>query len=117
MNGEWSWILERYGQSVTVVQDGRQTACMAFLQPALETGTDWFQNLPTPLGETRRDRWLYLGPADVALTDFKDGYVAWAGFRFDLRAAQPVCVGDETVYWWGLLAPRAREETEGDGET
>ena len=41
----------------------------------------------------------------------------WAGFRFDLRAAQPVCVGGETVYWWGLLAPGAREETEGGGET
>ena len=116
MSGEWSWILGHYGQEVTVVQNGAETPCMAFLQPALETGTDWFQNLPTPLGEIRRDRWLYLGPADVALTDFEDGYVAWAGFRFDLRAAQPVCIGEETVYWWGLLAPRARENTQAGGE-
>lgn len=117
MSGDWSWILGRYGQSVTVVQDGKKTACMAFLQPEPETGTDWFQNLPTPLGELRRDRWIYLGPAEVALTDLKNGYVLWAGFRFDLRAAQPVCMGEETVYWWGLLAPGAREETDDSGET
>ena len=117
MTGAWSWILGRYGQEVKVVQGGKETPCMAFLQPALETGTDWFQKLPTPLGELRRDRWLYLGPAEVALTDLEDGYVMWAGFRFGLRAAQPVCVGGETVYWWGLLAPGDREETEGGGGT
>ena len=56
MTGAWSWILGRYGQEVKVVQGGKETPCMAFLQPALETGTDWFQKLPTPLGEVRRDR-------------------------------------------------------------
>ena len=117
MTGAWGRILSRYGQEVTVCQGGKETACRAFLQPALETGTDRVQRLPTPLGEIRRDRWIYLGPPETPLTDLADGYVLWNGTRFDLRAAQPVCVGEETVYWWGLLAPGAREETEGGGET
>ena len=30
--------------------------------------------------------------------------VEWNGLRFAVRAAQPVCVGEETLYWWALLA-------------
>lgn len=117
MTGAWERILDKYGQRVAVVRDGAETLCRAFLQPALETREDWFQSLPTPLGAVRRDQWLYLGPPEVALDNLGDGYVAWNNTQFEVRAAQPVCLGEDTIYWWALLAVRDPEPEDGPGET
>ena len=65
---------------------------------------DWYQELPTPLGTVRRDQWLYLGPPELSLEETNGLCVEWNGLRFAVRAAQPVCVGEETLYWWALLA-------------
>ena len=58
----------------------------------------------TPLGAVRRDQWLYLGPPELSLEETNGLRVEWNGLRFAVRAAQPVCVGEETLYWWALLA-------------
>ena len=114
MRAAWRRILERYGQRVAICRDdGTETLCRAFLQPVLERREDWFQRLPTPLGTARRDQWLYLGPPETALDGREDGYVAWNNVHFDVRAAQPVCLGEETVYWWALLAVRDPEPDSG----
>ena len=69
-----------------------------------ERREDWYQELPTPLGTVRRDLWLYLGPPELSLEETNGLCVEWNGLRFAVRAAQPVCVGEETLYWWALLA-------------
>ena len=56
------------------------------------------------LGTVRRDQWLYLGPPELSLEETNGLCVEWNGLRFAVRAAQPVCVGEETLYWWALLA-------------
>ena len=111
MTHQWKQILSRYGQNITLYrQDGEEgTVCRAFLQPVMEQSADFFQQLPTPLGLVRRDRWICLGGPDMALDQLGDGYIAWGGETFTVRSAQPVYLGDELVYWWGLLA--VREQT------
>lgn len=111
MTGRWQQILSRYGQNITLYrQDGEEgTVCRAFLQPVMEQSADFFQQLPTPLGLVRQDRWICLGGPDMALDQLEDGYIAWGGETFTVRSAQPVYLGDELVYWWGLLA--VREQT------
>ena len=107
MTGQWQQILSKYGQNITLYrQDGEGTACRAFLQPVMEQSADFFQQLPTPLGLVRRDRWICLGGPDMALDQLGDGYIAWGGETFTVRSAQPVYLGEELVYWWGLLAVR-----------
>lgn len=107
MTGAWSDILSRYGQTVTLCRKGeKKTTCRAFLQPVMERGEDFFQRLPTPLGQVRQDRWICLGGPEMALDQLGDGYLAWGGETFTVRSAQPVYLGDELVYWWGLLAVR-----------
>lgn len=107
MTGAWSDILSRYGQTVTLCRQGeKELPCRAFLQPVLERGEDLFQRLPTPLGQVRQDRWICLGGPEMALDRLGDGYLAWGGETFTVRSAQPVYLGDELVYWWGLLAVR-----------
>ena len=117
MTGAWGRILEKYGQRVAVVRDGKETLCRAFLQPVMERREDWFQSLPTPLGDARRDQWLYLGPPEVSLDGLGDGYVAGNRMKFDVRSAQRVCIGDEAVYWWALLTVRDPEPEDGSGKT
>ena len=104
MTGTWGRILARYGQSVTLRRGEEERACRAFLQPVRERREDWYQELPTPLGTVRRDQWLYLGPPELSLEETNGLCVEWNGLRFAVRAAQPVCVGKETLYWWALLA-------------
>lgn len=108
MTGRWQQILSRYGQNITLYrQDGEEgTVCRAFLQPVMEQGANFFQQLPTPLGLVRQDRWICLGGPDMALDRLGNGYIAWGGETFTVRSAQPVYLGDELVYWWGLLAVR-----------
>ena len=81
-----------------------EQAYRAFLQPVRERREDWYQEMPTPLGTVRRDQWLYLGPPELSLEETNGLCVEWNGLRFVVRAAQPVCVGEETLYWWALLA-------------
>ena len=76
MTGAWGRILEKYGQKVTVFKEG------------------------TEQGTACR---AFLQPA---LERRGEGYVAWGEKKFDLRAAQPVYLGEELAYWWGLLVVR-----------
>lgn len=112
MTGVWRRILEKYGQQVTLYPEGAEEGivCRAFLQPALERSGEGYQLLPTPLGLARQDQWIYLGGPEVPLDTLGNGYMAWGGHQFQLRAAQPVHLGDELVYWWGLLVIRDPEE-------
>lgn len=104
MTGAWGRILARYGQSVTLRRGEEEQDCRAFLQPVRERREDWYQELPTPLGTARRDQRIYLGPPELPLEETNGLCVEWNGLRFAVRAAQPVCVGEETLYWWALLA-------------
>lgn len=103
MRGKWKQILERYGQTVTLCRGEERTQCRAFLQPVRQTGTDAWQHLPTPLGQVRRDRWIYLGDPEVSLEG--EAWLLWQGRRFDIRVAHHVCVGEQWSHWWALLEP------------
>ena len=59
---EWKGILSRYGQSVTLRQGEKTVQLRALVQPVLEESRP--QAEPTPLGLARRERFLYLGPAE-----------------------------------------------------
>ena len=105
MEREWTAILNRYGQEVSVCNGGAETAVHAFLQPVLERGQE--QSVPTPLGLRREDRFLYLGPAELALTA-GESRVYWNGQDYEVQSAHPVG-GTKTHHWWAVLRPVDRE--------
>ena len=76
------------------------------MEQAVAVTGEGYQTLPTPLGLVRQDQWIYLGSPAVPLDALGDGYVAWGEKKFSIRAAQPVYLGDELAYWWGLLVIR-----------
>lgn len=102
-------ILERYGQNVTICYgDGRpEEAARAFLQPMIERREDWRQEVPTPIGLVRRDRFLYLGEPGVSLEGCEA--LVWNGQRFRLQAAEPIFVGKKLSHWWAVAAPEEAE--------
>lgn len=104
MDREWRAILARYGQEA-VVYDGEETPGVhvrAFLQPVLEKSRE--QEVPSPLGLRREDRFLYLGPADMALT-VGISRVEVQGQVYEVQSAH--LVGES--HWWAVLRPRDKE--------
>lgn len=110
--GDFEGLLERYGQVVSVHYGGSQVGVPArgFLQPILERREDWKQELPTPLGVARRDRFLYLGEAGVPLEGMGEGFILCHGTRYQVQVAQAVYVGEELSHWWAVLRVRDGED-------
>ena len=101
MEQTWKGILSQYGQAVTLRQGEDAVSLRAFVQPALDRGTE--QEVPTPLGLGRKDRFLYLGPADHPLNT--DTLVEWNGCDFRVQSAH--LVGEKVCpHWWAMLCPR-----------
>ena len=101
MEQTWRGILGQYGQEVTLRQGEKAVSLRAFLQPALNGSAE--QKLPTPLGLGRKDRFLYLGPADHPLDT--DTLVEWNEREFRVQSAH--LVGENVCpHWWAMLYPR-----------
>lgn len=112
MAGTVEAVLERYGRAVSLHYGAEPVgvSVRAFLQPVLDRRGDQWQQVPTPLGEARRDRFLYLGPPGVSLEGLEDGYLQCGAVRYEVMQAQPIYVGECISHWWGLLRPRDAEE-------
>ena len=108
MEREWSALLARYGQETVLHQGEREIRARAFLQPIRETGRE--QQVPSPLGLRREDRFLYLGAPDqpLALSD----WVEWQGNAYTVQSTHPVYLGRTALYTWAVLRPRDLEQEE-----
>lgn len=104
MDGEWRAILARYGRDMTLYSPEypEGIALRAMLQPVLERAGE--QKVPSPLGMRREDRFLYLGPKEVAL-QAGESRVVCQGMVYEVQTAHPV--GDN--HWWAILRPRDQE--------
>ena len=105
--GAISALLRRYGQPITLRRaDGSCVEDYAFVQPI--RSTDTLQNLPTPLGIRREDRFLYLGSGSLPVKA-GEGQVRCGGIRYDVVQAQPIYIGDAVSHWWAVLVPGEEE--------
>ena len=93
---------------MTAVQNETQQSFRAFLQ--LVTSKSW-QNMEKvfgPLGEIPRGQYLYIGPAaqDVSSAD----YLRCNGVDYLVRRAEPILLGDEALYIWGLCVRKGADD-------
>ncbi len=106
MERTWSALLARYGQEVTLHRGETETNGRAFLQPIRETGRE--QQVPSPLGLRREDRFLYLGEAGQPLA--RTDWVEWNGAAYTVQSVHLVYVGQTGLYTWAVLRPRDPEQ-------
>ena len=106
MEQEWAAILARFGQEVTLTApEGEPVSLRAFVQPRLDRQP---QLVPSPLGERREERWLYLGPPENALTA-GETVAVWNGRKFSVETARQVWAGISPSHWWAVLRPEDKE--------
>lgn len=101
MEQEWRGILNRFGQQVILYRGEEEIPLRALLQPVLEENKD--QQMPAPLGVSRQEKLLYLGPPDQRLD--LDTLVECGGQQYRVRNARMVGRGI-CPYWWAVLCPR-----------
>ncbi|MBU5436017.1 hypothetical protein [Pseudoflavonifractor sp. MSJ-37] len=94
-------ILRRYGQTLTRESGGEG---LVFLQPILERTE---QEMPSPLGRRRTDRFLCLSGPELALRCGER--VESRGERYRVCGGQPIQVGARTSHWWAILRPEDEE--------
>lgn len=101
-------ILQRYGTLVTIFADeqGPGITAMALVQPILDKQR---QEVASPLGWCRQERWLYLGEPDVPLEVNETGYVRVGEQEFEIFSARRVDLGRRSCHWWGILIPREEQ--------
>ena len=110
IQGSFSRILARYGQDMTVYTQAwpQGMSVRAFFQPMREKGTE--QSVPSPLGQIRQDRFVYLGPADVQLD--KTSKIEVGSLLLRVKGTHLVSVGGQPAYRWAVLTCKAREVAE-----
>ena len=98
-------ILQRYGTPVTIFAEGQKPGkvAMALVQPVLDKQR---QEVASPLGWRRQERWLYLGEPDVSLEVGENGFVRMGEQEFTVFSARKVDLGRRSCHWWGILVPR-----------
>jgi len=109
MAQEFAGILARYGQNATVYTRTAPEgiALRAFFQPVSDRST--VQSVPGPMGQVMQDRFLYLGPPEVALDCDGSCRVVVGGEVYRPQSVQGVYVGEKLSHWWAVLTRRAKE--------
>ena len=104
MNQQWMQkILKVYGQAVVIHGMTADLSVRAFLQPVTEKD-EAEPFVMTALGSVDDRLWRYLGLTPLETTDV----VEHGGVRFCVRSCRPFYVGEDVIYWWGMLAPERK---------
>ncbi len=101
MEQTWRDILERFGQDVVLHNKESDVTVRALIQPCLDRSKD--QEIPSPLGLARTDRFRYIGPSGHPLDT--DTLVEWKGGELRVQSAHLVGEG-VCPHWWAMLCPR-----------
>lgn len=95
-------ILDRYGRSAVVYMESGETAeVKAFIRPETNLSQESARRTWSGLGEIRPGEILYIGSADVAISE---GVKIVSGDdTYYVRKAVPVRMGETVLYQWGIL--------------
>lgn len=97
--------LRRCGGDVYLVgDDGRKTGPFrALIQPLRYKNKMYLEGTQTPVGLNNRGYYMYIGPADRAISASDSLYLESGGVRYQIDRAEAVCFRGETVYRWAVL--------------
>lgn len=95
-------LLERYGNSATVISDGKTQSVRAVIQPLNYKNKLYPMETYLPAGYFDNSHYLYFGAASQRL-DGEDVVVQSKGKWYQIKRTQKVYLGDEELYQWAVL--------------
>lgn len=93
-------LLGKYGTEVTIYHQGTATRVRAFFMPTASRSWQNMEHVYTPLGETPRGQYNYIGPVEP-LAEMGD-VLEVGGQKYLLRRLEVVRDRGGPVYRWGL---------------
>ena len=104
-------ILRQHGTAMELTRGGETITVKVFFQPVRSKSWQSMVNQATPLGEVIRGQYIYIGPADVAVSE---GDILTVGNKsYFLRRVELYRYGDEAVYTWGMCVEKGVNDTWG----
>ncbi len=104
-------ILQAYGTTMVLTHGQEKVSLKGFFQPVRSKSWQSMVDLETPLGEVFRGQYIYIGPAQVALSE---GDILEVGQRsYFVRRAEKYYFGDEVAYTWGMCVEKGVNDTWG----
>ena len=94
-------ILQGYGSLVTVSDGESARTFRALVRPVTEKGWQNTRRLFGPLGEVRKGQYVFIGPADAAVSCGQTVTVRQE--RYLVRRCETAYLGEKAVYVWALL--------------
>lgn len=95
-------LLERYGNTVTVISGSDTVPARAVIQPLNYKNKLYPVEAYLPAGYFDNSHYLYFGAASYRL-DEGSVVVGTQGKRYQVKRAQKVYLGDEELYQWAVL--------------
>jgi len=106
-----STILRQHGTTMILSREGKETRVKGFFQPVRSKSWQSLVDQSTPLGEVFRGQYIYIGPADVAVSE--GDVLTVAGKSYFLRRVEQYLYGDAPVYTWGMCVEKGVNDTWG----
>ena len=106
-----SGILRQYGTEMRLSRGGESVTVKGFFQPVRSKSWQSMVNVETPLGEVYRGQYIYIGPAEVAVSE--GDVLAVGGKHYFLRRVEKYFYGDQAAYTWGMCVEKGVNDTWG----
>ena len=99
-------LLRRHGEQVTLLDREGKVVAVGWAWVQARSLREQVPQIPTPLGQEDRERFLLLGEASLPLAEAT--WVQWQGAYYEIVNAQQVFLGNKPCHQRALL--RKREE-------
>lgn len=100
-------LLRQHGTAMVLRRSDGEFPVRGFFQPVRSKSLQSVVSHDTPLGQLDRGQFIYIGPADVAVS--QGDTLTVDGRTYVLRRVEIYRYGDEPVYTWGLCMEKGGE--------
>lgn len=102
MKRQIKYMFRRWGQKLCLITNqGEGAEYYAFLQSLQYKNKMYLQDVRTPMGLSKQDYFLYIGPPDQPLT--ADSLVKSGGGLYKVIKSEPIYMGGEFLYIWAVV--------------
>lgn len=101
-------VLKQYGVPAVLEHDGQNISLRIFFQPSMSKSWDSMNPIVTPLGQLPGGQYLYIGPAEQAVS--QGDLVQVASGSYIVRRAETYLDQNGPVYQWALCVRKGSDK-------